>query len=86
MACVVLTPTGASAQSDWLEGYLQTVPIFSGATDVAESNFGDFSRFRLTAEPVFGPFSVEVSYEHGVNIRRRRTTDGLGLTAVPSGG
>ena len=86
MACVVLTPTCASAQSDWLEGYLQTVPIFSGATDVAESNFGDFSRFRLTAEPVFGPFSVEVSYEHGVNIRRRRTTDGLGLSAVPSGG
>jgi len=86
MACVVLTPTGASAQSDWLEGYLQTVPLFSGATNVTEGNFGDFSRFRLTAEPVFGPFSVEVSYEHGVNIRRRSTTDGLGLSAVPSGG
>ena len=83
---VAFSATSARAQSDWLSGYLQTVPLFSGSTELSDSNISDFSRFRLTSEPVFGPIAVETAYEHGLNVRWRDATDGLGLGVVPGGG
>ena len=76
----------AYAQSRWLTGYLQTVPLFSGATDVSDSSVTEFSRFRLSTEPVLGSLSFEAAYEHALTIRQRSAGDGLGLGVVPSGG
>ena len=41
------------AQSQWLTGYLQTVPLWTASTQFAKSNVANFNRFRLTSEPVF---------------------------------
>lgn len=76
----------AQAQSRWLTGYLQTVPLFSGATDLSDSSVTEFSRFRISTEPSLGPLSVEVAYEHGLTLQQRGAGDGLGLGVVPGGG
>ena len=76
----------ARAQSRWLTGYLQTVPLFSGATGVSDSSITAFSRFRISTEPSLGSLSFEAAYEHGLTLRQRVAGDGLGLAAVPSGG
>ena len=86
-ACLIALDAGpAQAQSRWLTGYLQTVPLFSGATDFSDSSATEFSRFRLSTRPVLGSLSVEVAYEHGLTLRQRDAGDGLGLGVVPSGG
>ena len=76
----------AQAQARWLTGYLQTVPLFSGATDLSDSSVTEFSRFRISTEPSLGPLSVEVAYEHGLTLQQRGAGDGLGLGVVPGGG
>lgn len=86
LAVTWLWPTPAGAQVSWLSGYLQTVPLFSGATRLSPSNVADFSRFRLSLEPSLGPLSVEVAYEHALTVQRRNAGAGFGLGAVPSGG
>ena len=75
-----------NAQSQWLTGYLQTVPLFSGPTDFSAGSVTEFSRFRLSTEPVFGSVSFEVAYEHALTLRQRGTNAGFGIGAVPSGG
>ena len=76
----------AQAQSSWLTGYLQGVPLFSGATDFSDSNLTGFGRFRLSTRPVLASVSFEVAYEHALTLQQRGTGDGLGLGVVPSGG
>ena len=76
----------AHAQSHWLTGYLQTVSLFSGSTDLSDSSVTELSRFRISTEPSLGPLSVEIAYEHGLTLRQRVAGDGLGLGVVPSGG
>ena len=83
---VALGGIPVQAQSRWLTGYLQTVPLFSGATDLSDSSVTEFSRFRISTEPSLGPLSVEVAYEHGLTLRQRTAGDGLGLGVIPSGG
>lgn len=83
---ITLLATPARAQPDWLTGYLQTVPLFSGATPLSESAFTEFSRFRLSSRPVLGPLDIEVAYEHALTLRQRDASAGYGLGAVPSGG
>ena len=86
-ACLVALGTvPAEAQSRRLTGYLQTVPLFSGATDFNDSSVTEFSRFRLSTRPVLWALSFEVAYEHGLTLRQRSAGDGLGLGVVPSGG
>ena len=75
----------AAAQSSWLSGYLQTVPLFTGPTTLTDSNVSHFNRFRLASEPVWGPFAVAAAYEHAVTFRKRATLGG-GIGAVPGGG
>ena len=54
-ACLIaLSGTPVDAQVRWLTGYLQTVPLFSGATEISDSNIAGFTRFRLATEPVLG--------------------------------
>jgi hypothetical protein len=76
----------AVAQTTWLTGYLQTVPLFSGATDFSNSNLAGFNRFRLSTNPSLGPLAFEVAYEHAVTLRQRAASAGFGLGIVPSGG
>ena len=83
---VALGAVPAEAQSRRLTGYLQTVPLFSGATDFNDSSVTEFSRFRLSTRPTLGALSFEVAYEHGLTLRQRSAGDGLGLGVVPSGG
>ena len=86
------------AQSQWLTGYLQTVPLWTASTQFAESNLTNFSRFRLTSEPVFddAKVSFNIAYEHVATLLVRPTTGlagrelvqarGSGIGVVPSGG
>ena len=73
-------------QPGWLSGYLQTAPLFTGATPFTPSNASNFNRVRLTIDPSWGPLSLEASYEHAVTFRQRRVPTGLGPGGVPSGG
>ena len=82
----ILGAVSAHAQSRWLTGYLQTVPLFSGATDLTDSSVTGFGRFRLSTRPVVGALSFEAAYEHGLTLRQRVAGDGLGLGVIPSGG
>ena len=83
---VTIVATPVRAQPEWLTGYLQTVPLFSGATELADSSATEFSRFRLSSRPVVGPLLFEVAYEHALTLRQRDTSAGFGLGAVPTGG
>ena len=65
------------AQSQWLTGYLQTVPLWTASTQFAESNLTNFSRFRLTSEPVFddAKVSFNIAYEHVATLSVRPLTE-----------
>ena len=81
-------PGPARAQPSWLTGYLQTVPLFAGATPVTNASASGFNRLRLTTEPVFGPFAVEIAWDHALTVRQDDTDFSLlgGLGGVPGGG
>lgn len=83
-----LAPGPAAAQSSWLTGYLQTVPLFAGPTAFTDASGSVFNRLRLTAEPAFGPFAVEVAWDHALTVRQDDADFSLlgGLGAVPGGG
>ena len=83
---VVLSAQPVSAQSSWLSGYLQTVPLFSGPTPLSEGDISNFSRFRVMTEPSAGAISAELAYEQTVNVWRQSGTSSFGLASVPSGG
>ena len=86
---LVVNPHTAAGQSSWLTGYVLTVPLFSGATSLSESNASSFNRFRLSTEQAFGPFVFEAAYEHALTFQRNATPLSLGLgglTAIQSGG
>ena len=83
---IAISSAPAHAQSSWLTGYLQTVPLFSAATDLTDSNATSFSRFRLSTRPVLGALAFEAAYEHGLTLQQRGANTGFGIGAVPSGG
>ena len=88
LAVAALAPGPARAQSSWLTGYLQTVPLFAGSTVFTDASASAFNRLRLTTEPVFGPFAVEVAWDHALTVRQDDTDFSLlgGLGTVPAGG
>ena len=79
-------PAAAVAQTPLLGGYVQTVPAVSAGAGPADSNLSQFSRFRLSAEPAFGPLRIEAAYEHLVTLRRRDSPLGFGAAILPGGG
>ena len=83
---VVVGAVPIRAQSSWVTGYLQTVPVFSGPTTFSNGDISDFSRFRLTTEPTVGSLSAEVAYEHTLNVWQHGSASTFGLGGVPSGG
>ena len=83
---VVVGCEQARAQSDWVTGYLQTVPLYTGSTTLQDSNISSFNRFRLTTRPVIGQVAVEAAYEHAASFRRLRIIGGPAVGVVPSGG
>ena len=79
----------ARAQSSWLTGYLQTVPLFAGPTPFTDATASAFNRLRLSTEPVFGPLAVEIAWDHALTVRRDDGAFSLGLGglgAIPEGG
>ena len=76
----------ANAQTSWLTGYLQTVPLFSSPTELSNGDISNFSRLRLSSEPSVGSLSAEVAYEHTVSVWQRGSSSTLALGVVPSGG
>ena len=88
LAVAAAAPSPAHAQSSWLTGYLQSVPLFAGSTPFTDASASVFNRLRLTTEPVFGPFAVEIAYDHALSVRQDATDFSLlgGLGAVPAGG
>jgi hypothetical protein len=83
---VLACSPSARAQSRWLAGYLQTVPLWTGTTALAEGHLSDFNRFRLTIEPVFGRVAGEVVYEQATTFRTQGAMAGFGLGSVQGGG
>ena len=88
LAVAALAPGPARAQPSWLTGYLQTVPLFAGSTPFTDASASAFNRLRFTTEPVFGPFAVEIAWDHALTLRQDDTDFSLlgGLGAVPAGG
>ena len=74
------------AQSSKLSGYIQTVPVISGQTNVNEQNISHFNRFRLSSDSVFGSVRVGVAYEQIVTFTEKHQPIGFGVGSVPSGG
>ena len=88
LGLAALGPGPARAQSSWLTGYLQTVPLFAGPTPFGDASASAFNRLRLSTEPAFGPFAVEIAWDHALTVRQDDTDFSLlgGLGAVPGGG
>ena len=63
---LLVGPSPAGAQSSWLTGYLQTVPLFAGPTIFSNASASAFNRLRLSTEPVFGPLALEIAYDHAM--------------------
>ena len=86
---LLVGPSPAGAQSSWLTGYLQTVPLFAGPTIFSNASASAFNRLRLSTEPVFGPLAVEIAYDHALTVRQDDGVFSLGLGglgAIPGGG
>lgn len=66
-------------------GYYQNVPLWSRQNAFAPGGASDFNRFRLSSDLGFGPFSVEIAYEHVLTLRENDAS-GLFVGAVPGGG
>ena len=89
VVALTVSPGAADAQSSWVTGYVQTVPLFSSSTVLADASVSNFNRLRLTVEPTLGPFDLEVAYEHAATLRQSSDAVGLGLgglSGVPGGG
>ncbi|MYD72348.1 MAG: hypothetical protein F4W89_16635 [Acidobacteria bacterium] len=89
VVALTVSPGPADAQTNWLSGYLQTVPLFSSSTILADAAVSNFNRLRLTVEPSVGPFDLEVAYEHAATFRQSAGEASLGLgglSGVPGGG
>ena len=80
-----LGPFPASAQIPLIRGYYQNVPLWSRSTDFYRGGFGDFNRFRLMSEPSFGPFSLDIAYEHAPAWSRQLTDGGFLVAGIPEG-
>jgi len=74
----------AQAQTNWVTGYYQNVPLGSSKTELSDGGVSDFNRFRLTTEPTFGQFSIEAAYEQAATFRQNADISPVGL--VPDGG
>jgi len=74
------------AQLGPITAYVQTVPLWSGATALTDSNIKSFKRIRLTIDQSVGPVSVGAAYEHVASFRRGNVASGIGVGAVPGGG
>jgi hypothetical protein len=85
-ALLWLVASVAEAQEPRLfSGYYQNVPLWSGSNDLVLGGISDFNRFRITAEPSFGDFSLEIAYEQVLTLRENESR-GILVGAVPSGG
>ncbi len=74
------------AQPGPITAYLQTVPLWSGATPLTDSDLKSFNRLRLSIDQPVGPVSIGAAYEHVVTNRRGSLVSGIGIGGVPSGG
>ena len=89
LVALAVSPHPAAAQTSWLTGYIQTVPLFSSSTVLTDASLSNFNRLRLTVEPTLGPFDLEVAYEHAATFRQSGDSVGLGLgglSGIPGGG
>ena len=74
------------AQPGPITAYVQTVPLWSDATPLTDSDLKSFNRFRLSVDQSVGPVSIGAAYEHVATVRRGRVESGTGIGGVPSGG
>ena len=74
------------AQPGPITAYVQTVPLWSDATALTDSDLKSFNRVRLTIDQPVGPVSIGAAYEHVATLRRGNVASGTGVGAVPGGG
>ena len=88
LGLVLLLVAGRSveAQPGPITGYVQTVPLWSDATALTDSDLKSFNRLRLSIDQPVGPVSIGAAYEHVVTNRLGSLVSGIGIGAVPSGG
>ena len=88
LGLVLLFVAGRSveAQPGRITAYVQTVPLWSDATPLTDSDLKNFNRFRLTIDQPVGPVSIGAAYEHLTTFRRGSVVSGIGIGAAPGGG
>jgi len=89
LRCLVLLLVAggaAEAQPGPITAYVQTVPVWSGATPLAGSDAKSFNRFRIAIDQPVGPVSIEAAYEHVLTFRQGSAVSRAGIGAVPHGG
>ncbi len=79
---LALTLIAAPVAGQPVRGYLQGVLIAGTEDDL----LAFFHRLRLSGEPEFGAFRLEVAYEHALNVRRSDARPGFTLGSSPGGG
>ena len=83
---LTVAASGSTYAQQFITGYVQNVPLFTESTVFSDTNVADFSRFRLSSEPTFGPISFGVAYEHALTLTRRNAGSGFNVGVVPAGG
>ncbi len=85
---VLLAAPSAHAQTNWFTCSYQNVPLCSEKTELSAGGLSDFNRFRLTSEPTFGQFSIEIAYEQLLTFRQHKNdlVPGIGDGIEPGGG
>ncbi|MGD8868847.1 MAG: hypothetical protein PVI01_14560, partial [Gemmatimonadales bacterium] len=76
------------AQIPTIRGYYLNVPLWSDSTPLAVGGLGDLQRLRLMTSPSFGPFELEVAYEHLLSYSERVASQPVGsiLGGLTTGG
>ncbi len=83
VAIVAVWARGTAAQQPLLRGYALNVAVAADATPLTERLFGDNQRVRVMTRPSFGPWQIDLAYEHLVSVRT--TTGGTLVTGLVPG-
>jgi hypothetical protein len=76
----------ATAQSPLIRGYYLHAGAGIESTPLTEGGFYDFQRLRLMTAPRLGPVSLDIAYEHALELRTAPLALGRGFEAAEAAG
>ena len=74
-----LAPADAAAQVPEIRGYYLHAAVAAESTPLTDGGFFDFQRLRLMASPQVGPLSLDLAYEHALELRTAPISLGRGF-------